>query len=61
MATCGGRIHTEVTAYDEMPNLLTTRPQRTSNARLQARDVPQFLTLEEMTHTWLIVCLLSMN
>ena len=31
IVTCGTRTHTEVTAYDWMPNLLTTRPLRTSN------------------------------
>ena len=29
IATCGTRTHREVTASDEMPNLLTTRPPRT--------------------------------
>ena len=30
IATCGIRTHTEMTAYDKMPNLLTTRPPRVS-------------------------------
>ena len=30
IVTCGGLTHTEVAVCDKMPNLVTTRPPRTS-------------------------------